>query len=258
VLIHPDLAAQVQQAVKQLLPGCSIIHNTGDNNKSADAVTAAEGAGAIPSGSAPAPSAGHGNFTIGLERASLRALPAFFAWMETDEARWQSAGGGVTAGAAPSKLLREWSLSNSTLEEVSLRLCAVESSIKAKLSGSAEDEEQRDADMQAHMQAESIGRAHTCMLCRSKPSVSKVTLYSKSSVAVDLADLPCDVCAYLHEAAALVAGARMSPRPAAEVPSRTMMPPPTRSTSSLISTRMAVHPAMLRSCTCLSRLCSAV
>jgi ABC-type multidrug transport system ATPase subunit len=206
LLINPEFHQQIQTIIKQLLPGCEIIHSAGHNAVNADTVAA---------GNSGNNASGHGNFTIGLKRKSLRQLPAFFAWMEAEEKRWRAA---VARELAPgqeqqeNQVLREWSLSNSTLEEVFLRLCAAEKNINERLAGSSESEEAAEAEAAADreilaaMEEKNVDIEAKCMLCRQRSALERVTLYSKAGLAVDFANLLCGVCSHSTEAAQLISG----------------------------------------------------
>lgn len=235
LLINPLYHSQIAAIIKQLLPGCEIIHAPGAAAVTADNVTqnkADQSAAQAAAASAGQASTGHGNFTIGLKRKSLRALPAFFRWLEEEEARYQAAaaaqsaalraasppaGSPAAADTSQLKVLREWSLSNSTLEEVFLRLCANEKNINERIGGhSAEAEEEAEAEAAAAAEAAALAReledeaSSKCMLCKERPTLELVTLYSKAGIAVDFAHLLCAQCSHTKEAIQLVGGSNVA------------------------------------------------
>lgn len=250
LLINPLYHAQIAAIIKQLLPGCEIIHAPGAAAVTADNVAqnkqAQSDAQAAAAASGQAASSGHGNFTIGLKRKSLRALPTFFRWLEQEEARYQEAAAaqaaaqraaspasGSPAAQDPSqlKVLREWSLSNSTLEEVFLRLCANEKNINERIGGqSAEADDEAEMEAMAAAEAAAVAReleeegGSKCMLCKERPSMELVTLYSKAGIAVDFANLLCAHCSHSKEAIQLVGGGGANAAAAGEVAASAMEP----------------------------------
>jgi len=231
LLVNPIFHQQVGTIIRQLLPGCEIINTTrgggGDANAHMQPTPSTEtddkpkdSDASLLSGDAT----GHGNFTIALKRSSLRALPSFFKWLDGEEIRWRAlcakeikeaqqkaqraamAADG-TPGAVPAtdlhemqkqqlkaQVLREWALSNSTLEEVFIKLCAHDKEINAKISDSAEDEDEHEEDDKF------------CMLCHERAPAALITLYSKSGAAVDFANLLCTQCSHSEDAMRMVGG----------------------------------------------------
>jgi len=89
-----------------------------------------------------------GALTIAVPRSQTRAMPAFlrilqeFSQDEDEHASFlaSSAATSTSAGSAASKrIIKEWGLSNSTLEEVFLRLAAADKSLNAPLASSGGD-----------------------------------------------------------------------------------------------------------------------
>ena len=142
LLVAPQDVPQLTQAVEQYLVGCTIV------GKEAGAVT------------------------IALKRGQLRNVPLLFKWIEGALSRDATAGKG---------LLKEWSISNSTLEEVFLRLCAADNTVNTEVEGvvdTTREETQR-----------------LCAVCHARP-VSVVTLYTAGGVPVILPNVMCGPCAW--------------------------------------------------------------
>lgn len=221
LLVNPAFHTQVSNIVKQLLPGCEIIHGSATQSSSKENDERNEGQKSDDSQPTSASEqTGHGNIVVTLKRSSLRALPQFFKWVEGEELRWRqqlardaAASSASSSGSSPiaasqqqqqQQVLREWSLSNSTLEEVFLRLCAHEKDINASI-GSGSEKENESAEDDHHHPDPSDS---TCMLCHTRPPAQLITLYSKSGQAVDFENLLCGACAHTPEAIQLVGGSR--------------------------------------------------
>ena len=111
-----------------------------------------------------------GAVTIGLQRSQLKNVPLLFAWID----------GAV--GAAGSGLLKEWSISNSSLEEVFLRLCAADSTVNAAIDNVVDNSREDTGPRK-------------CVLCRTRP-VNVVTLYTATGVPVQLPNVVCLPCSF--------------------------------------------------------------
>lgn len=101
-----------------------------------------------------------GSFTVGLPFRCIRALPAFFRECEAGRS-------GVT----------EWGISNTTLDEVFIRLTSASRSVNAAVAG---------------VGADVAGRL--CVLCNRRPT-ELCTLVTKTGKEVQTPDLVCAVCA---------------------------------------------------------------
>ena len=111
-----------------------------------------------------------GAVTVGLKRSQLKNVPLLFKWID----------GAV--GTAGNELLKEWSISNSTLEEVFLRLCAADTTVNAAVDD-AVDNTREDSGIRK------------CAVCRTRP-VSVVTLYTSAGVPVVLPNVMCFPCSF--------------------------------------------------------------
>ena len=112
--------------------------------------------------------------TVALKRSQLRNVPLLFRWIESSLSKDPA-----HPGAA---LLKEWSISNSTLEEVFLRLCAADTTVNAGID--RPDDSAQDDDAQRR-----------CAVCRVRP-VSVVTLYTAGGVPVVLPNILCGPCSF--------------------------------------------------------------
>ena len=115
-----------------------------------------------------------GAVTVALKRSQLRNVPLLFRWIESSLSKDPA-----HPGAA---LLKEWSISNSTLEEVFLRLCAADTTVNAGID--RPDDSAQDDDAQ-----------RKCAVCRVRP-VSVVTLYTAGGVPVVLPNILCGPCSF--------------------------------------------------------------
>lgn len=149
-----------------------------------------------------------GVLTVGVPRALTRAIPAFLRILQH---RMQSnaAAGGAPAGGAPASpepeggLVREFSVSNSTLEEVFLRLCASKGVNAVVDAGVAPGASPASASGAMMLPGAPGGwfpggglqqAARTCVLCECAPT-EDVTLFTSAQVAVTSGDLICGACA---------------------------------------------------------------
>ena len=152
LLVAPQDVPQLTQAVEQYLVGCTIV------GKEAGAVT------------------------IALKRDQLRNVPLLFRWIEGALSKDPASAAG--GGGGKGELLKEWSISNSTLEEVFLRLCAADKVVNAGV----------EAVVEAS-RAEEDERLRKCAVCHTRP-VSVVTLYTAGGVPVVLPNVLCGPCAW--------------------------------------------------------------
>lgn len=120
-----------------------------------------------------------GNVTVGLPRASTRHLPAFLRRIESAGAE-----GGTD-------LVKEWGVSNSTLEEVFLRLGAQQRGVNETAIDFSEAPQANDAP-------------RVCAICSTRLP-EPVMLYTSKGVSVLAPDLICGSCAALepHEVTAM-------------------------------------------------------
>lgn len=118
-----------------------------------------------------------GNVTIGLPRNAVGHLADFFRWVDSQE-----------AGEGETVQLKEWSFSNSTLEEVFLRVCSQESGVNELAIDFVALEREREE------------REKKCNICKER-RVQPVTLYTKHGIAVRVPNLMCRQCALGDEEA---------------------------------------------------------
>lgn len=109
-----------------------------------------------------------GAITISLPRRALASFPKFFHWLES-----QRIPGSNAENSEEDLALKGWSFSNSTLEEVFLRLCSDEKSVNKGISEAG---------------------PQLCALCNERYSES-VTVYTKQGIAVIAENLLCHRCA---------------------------------------------------------------
>jgi hypothetical protein len=112
-----------------------------------------------------------GNLTVALPRKSVRLIPEFFRWI--DQAKRQAHDG---------ILVKEWSISNSTLEEVFLRLCSAEKGINEVA-----------VDFGKQNQLDEIDKKRICVICNQREA-QVVTVYTKTGIAVQCPNLICMSC----------------------------------------------------------------
>ena len=111
-----------------------------------------------------------GAVTIGLKRSQLKNVPLLFKWID------------AAVGTAGTELLKEWSISNSTLEEVFLRLCAADTTVNAAVDD-AVDNTRED------------GGIRKCVVCLTRP-VNVVTLFTSTGIPVVLPNVMCYPCSF--------------------------------------------------------------
>ena len=139
LLVSPADVPQLIKAVEQYLSGSSIV------GKEAGAVT------------------------VALKRSQLKNVPLLFKWIEGTLS--------MDVGHVGKGLLREWSISNSTLEEVFLRLCAADTTVNAEIEGLGQREEEEAK----------------CVVCHVRPP-NVVTLYTAGGIPVVLPNVMCVPC----------------------------------------------------------------
>ena len=141
LLVSPIDVPQLTRAVEQYLVGSTIV------GKEAGAVT------------------------VALKRSQLKNVPLLFKWIEGTLS--------MDAAQGAKGLLREWSISNSTLEEVFLRLCAAETTVNAGIEEEADSTKEEEEKM--------------CVVCHTRPP-SVVTLYTAGGIPVVLPNVMCTPC----------------------------------------------------------------
>ena len=114
-----------------------------------------------------------GAVTIGLKRSTLRHVPLLFRWLDSSVSREDGL-------ATDRPMLKEWSISNSTLEEVFLRLCAQDSKVNAGIDEFSDDSGEAD---------------RRCGVCHLRPPAI-VTLYSATGIPIVLPNLMCLPCSF--------------------------------------------------------------
>eukprot|EP00475_Leptophrys_vorax_P019418 TRINITY_DN26527_c0_g1_i1.p1 TRINITY_DN26527_c0_g1~~TRINITY_DN26527_c0_g1_i1.p1 ORF type:complete len:841 (-),score=197.77 TRINITY_DN26527_c0_g1_i1:1482-3722(-) len=113
-----------------------------------------------------------GNITLSLSRKGLQSFPAFYRWLEQQK--------DLNAGvqSSPDGILTGWSFSNSTLEEVFLRLCSQEKVVNEGL---------EDADLKEK-------ESPLCVICQ-KRFADSVSLLTKTGIEVVVTGVVCKPCA---------------------------------------------------------------
>ena len=216
LLTEPARVPELKELVAAHLPGAEIVGDVSAQSSAADAsTTTVPGAvvaavqqqqpsspdyAAQPGGpsSASSPSEGDvmskrqatGVLTIGVPRAMTSSIPAFLRVLQQHTASEED-----KANDHHDHLVKEWGVSNSTLEEVFLRLVASKAvnsvvdggagPIGAVSSTSASDP--RGTPAHAHQTSK------TCVLCGCAPT-DLVTLFTSAQVSVTSPDLICAAC----------------------------------------------------------------
>eukprot|EP00164_Ancoracysta_twista_P003141 GFYU01004190.1.p1 GENE.GFYU01004190.1~~GFYU01004190.1.p1 ORF type:complete len:1422 (-),score=447.32 GFYU01004190.1:80-4345(-) len=112
-----------------------------------------------------------GNMTVSLKRKDVKRLPNFFRAIEGDD----------------SGHIKEWSISDSTLEEVFLRLVAQNKNVNAVIDDGEDDFDDATRYDHSHM-------TRKCVLC-DKRDAENVILYTADKVAVQVDNIVCGPCA---------------------------------------------------------------
>jgi hypothetical protein len=130
--------------------------------------------------------------TIGLPRGAVQVLPNFVRWLEANGKNSDGGGAG---------LVKEWGLSDSTLEEVFLRLAVATTEVNAvdgRLDGEADDGGDGGGDAyEVSADGADVRRVRSkpmCQLCNVR-CAEKCVLYTEDRLAVTAEDLVCEKCA---------------------------------------------------------------
>lgn len=200
IMAHPARLPAVRALIQAHLQGAAVVGDL--------AAAVAQSTSAVQPGLPGQPTqafsgSGNGSLTVSVPYTSLHLIPPFLRLLDSMSEGTEGGKGGVdTGGEDDGRIVREWGISLSSLEEVFLRLASREHEVNSGAAGSGS----REAGLGLSMggsEGQGVGGGaltvsadsrRLCALCEAAPT-ARVSVYNSKGIAVTSSDLFCLECA---------------------------------------------------------------